>query len=108
MAIVGYEFGFNSRMSVAFFPIVILSWTIERMSILWEEEGAKEVMIQGGGSMLIAVLVYLAMQNGYIAHLCFNFPEINLIAIALMMLMGRYAGYRLFELYRFRDFRANS
>ena len=38
---------------------IIISWTIERMSILWEEEGPKEVLIQGGGSLLTASLVYL-------------------------------------------------
>ncbi|MDY0238432.1 MAG: 7TM domain-containing protein, partial [Campylobacterales bacterium] len=105
MAIVGYEFGFNEGMSVAFFPIIILSWTIERMSILWEEDGPKEVFIQGFGSLLVAVIAYLVMKNSLIAHLCFNFPEINLIFLALIVLMGRYTGYRLLELRRFREFK---
>ncbi|MDX9814093.1 MAG: inactive transglutaminase family protein [Sulfurimonas sp.] len=105
MTLLGYELGFNSRMSVAFFPIVIVSWMIERMSILWEEEGAKEVFVQGGGSLFVASLAYLVMQNGYMIHLSFNFPEVNLIIIALIILMGRYTGYRLLELYRFREFK---
>ncbi len=105
MTLLGYELGFNSRMSVAFFPIVIVSWMIERMSILWEEEGAKEVFVQGGGSLFVASLAYLVMQNGYMIHLSFNFPEINFIIIALIILMGRYTGYRLLELYRFREFK---
>lgn len=105
MAIIGYEFGFNEGMSVAFFPIIILSWTIERMSILWEEDGPKEVFIQGFGSLLVAVIAYLVMKNSLIAHLCFNFPEINLIFLALIVLMGRYTGYRLLELRRFREFK---
>ena len=106
MTLISYELGFNSGMSVAFFPIIILAWTIERMSILWEEEGPKEVMIQGGGSLFVASLAYLAMVNGYVAHLFFNFPELHLIVIALMILMGRYTGYRLLELYRFREFKS--
>lgn len=106
MTLIGYELGFNSGMSVAFFPIIILAWTIERMSILWEEEGAKEVVIQGGGSLLVASIAYLAMVNGYVAHLFFNFPELHLIVIALLILMGRYTGYRLLELYRFREFKS--
>lgn len=106
MTLIGYELGFNTGMSVAFFPIIILAWTIERMSILWEEEGPKEVMIQGGGSLFVASLAYVAMVNGYVAHLFFNFPELHLIVIALMILMGRYTGYRLLELYRFREFKS--
>ncbi len=105
MTLIGYELGFNTGMSVAFFPIIILAWTIERMSILWEEEGAKEVLTQGSGSLLVAVLAYMAMVNGYVAHLFFNFPELHLIVIALMILMGRYTGYRLLELRRFREFK---
>lgn len=106
MTLIGYELGFNTGMSVAFFPIIILSWTIERMSILWEEEGAKEVMTQGGGSLFVALLAYAAMQNGYVAHLCFNFPELNLVVVALLILMGRYTGYRLLELRRFSEFKS--
>ncbi|MDY0116195.1 MAG: inactive transglutaminase family protein [Sulfurimonadaceae bacterium] len=105
MTLIGYELGFNTGMSVAFFPIVILAWTIERMSILWEEEGPKEVLTQGSGSLFVAVLAYMAMSNGYVAHLFFNFPELHLIVIALMILMGRYTGYRLLELRRFREFK---
>jgi hypothetical protein len=104
-SVVGHNLGFNTGMTVAIFPIIILAWTIERMSILWEEDGAKEVLIQGFGSLFVATLAYLAMQSAYVAHLSFNFPELNLIVLALIMLMGRYTGYRLFELYRFREFK---
>lgn len=104
-SVVGHNLGFNTGMTVAVFPIIILAWTIERMSILWEEDGAKEVLIQGFGSLLVATLAYLAMQSDVVGHLSFNFPELNLIVLALMMLMGRYTGYRLSELYRFREFK---
>lgn len=48
--IVSFNIGLNEGLTITFFPMIILSWTIERMSILWEEEGGKEVFIQGGGS----------------------------------------------------------
>jgi len=89
-------------MTITFFPMIIIAWTIERMSILWEEEGPKEVMIQGGGSILVAVLAYALMKVSLIEHLTFNFPELNLVALALIMLMGQYTGYKLSELRRFR------
>lgn len=101
MSLIGYQLGFNTGMTVAFFPIIILAWTIERMSILWEEEGPKEVMIQGSGSLLVAILAYLAMSLEWVGYLSFNFPELNLVLVALMLLMGRYTGYRLLELRRF-------
>lgn len=103
MTLVGYELGISSGMTVTFFPMVIIAWTIERMSILWEEEGAHEVLIQGFGSLLVAILAYAAMQWRFISHLTFNFPELHLILLALILLMGQYKGYRLSELRRFRS-----
>jgi hypothetical protein len=102
LSLVGYQMGLNTGMTITFFPMIIIAWTIERMSILWEEEGPKEVMVQGGGSLLVAVLAYALMQVPLIAHLTFNFPELNLVALALIMLMGQYTGYKLSELRRFR------
>ncbi|MCG6282672.1 7TM domain-containing protein, partial [Vibrio diabolicus] len=73
-----------------------------RMSILWEEEGAKEVIMQGGGSLLTAVLIYLAMTNSYVQHLTFNFIGLQLIVLAAILLLGTYTGYRITELRRFK------
>lgn len=100
--VVAFKIGLVEGLSITFFPMIILSWTIERMSILWEEEGAKEVMIQGGGSLLTAVLVYLAMTNDLVRHLTFNFIGMQLIVLALILMLGNYTGYRLSELRRFK------
>lgn len=100
--VVAFKIGLVEGLSITFFPMIILSWTIERMSILWEEEGAKEVMIQGGGSLLTAVLVYLAMTNELVRHLTFNFIGMQLIVLALILMLGNYTGYRLSELRRFK------
>ena len=85
--------------------MVILAWTVERMSILWEEEGPREVMIQGGGSLLTAVVAFFAMQSELMRHLTFNFMGIQLVILALVLLLGSYTGYRLSELKRFTAFR---
>lgn len=100
--VVAFKIGLVEGLSITFFPMIILSWTIERMSILWEEEGAKEVMIQGGGSLLTAILVYLAMTNDLVRHLTFNFIGVQLIVLALILVLGNYTGYRLSELRRFK------
>ncbi|MFP4131218.1 inactive transglutaminase family protein [Thiohalospira sp.] len=101
-SVMAWELGLNQAMTITFFPIIILAWTIERMSVLWEEEGGHEVLVQGGGSLLTAVLAYLAMDNPWVRHLTFNFPELQLALLALILLLGSYTGYRLLELRRFR------
>lgn len=102
LSLVGYQLGFSAGMTITFFPMIIIAWTIERMSILWEEEGPREVVIQGGGSLLVAVMAYLLMKLPIANHLSFNFPELNLVILALIMVMGQYTGYKLSELRRFR------
>jgi len=106
-SVIAFHIGLIEGLTITFFPMIILSWTIERMSILWEEEGAKEVVIQGGGSLLTAVLVYLAMTNELVRHLTFNFIGVQLVILALILMLGNYTGYRLSELKRFRPLAAN-
>jgi len=105
LSIVSYKLGFNQALTVTYLPTIILSWTVERMSILWEEEGPHEVLIQGGGSLLAAVLAYLAMTLDLVEHLTFNFPELMISLMGVVLLLGKYTGYRLSELYRFRYLR---
>lgn len=101
-SVMSYRMGLNAGLTITFFPMIILAWTIERMSILWEEEGPREVLIQGGGSLLTAVLAYLAMTNPWVRHITFNFLGVQLIVAALILVIGNYTGYRLLELRRFR------
>lgn len=102
LSVLTYKLGLTQGMRITFFPMIILSWTIERMSILWEEEGPKEVFKQGGGSLLVAVLAYLGMVNSVVQHLTFNFIGLQFIIMATVLLMGNYTGYRLSELKRFK------
>jgi hypothetical protein len=94
--------GIERGLSVALFPMVILTMTIERMSIVWEERGPYEAIKQGLGSLGAAALAYLVMRNREIQHLFFVFPELLLVLLAATLLLGRYSGYRLVELWRFK------
>ncbi|MFO7830733.1 MAG: inactive transglutaminase family protein [Desulfuromonadaceae bacterium] len=101
----GYQIGINTHMGITFFPVIIVAWTIERMSILWEDEGPREVLIQGIGSLVVAVGAFMLMNWPLAAHLSFNFPEVNFIVLALIMLLGNYTGYKVSEMRRFRALR---
>ncbi len=100
--VLSYKLGLTEGLKITFFPMIILSWTIERMSVLWEEEGAKEVFKQGGGSLIVAVFAYFVMSNDVTRHLMFNFIGLQFVVMALVLLLGSYTGYRLLELRRFK------
>lgn len=108
LSVIAYQLGLSEGLKITFFPMVILSWTVERMSILWEEEGPQEVLIQGGGSLLVAIITYTLLMNGVVRHLTFNFIGLQLVFMACVLLMGNYTGYRIMELRRFQPFLTNS
>jgi len=100
--IIAFKLGLTDALTITFFPMIIMAWTIERMSILWEEEGGKEVLVQGFGSLIVAVVAYLMMDNTLIRHWAFNFLGVHALVMAAILLMGQYTGYRLLELRRFK------
>ena len=95
--------GIDKGFSIALFPIVILTMVIERMSVIWEESGPGQALKEGFGSLSVAILGYLVMKNEYLTHIVFLFPESLLILLGGFIIMGRYTGYRLLEVARFKD-----
>jgi hypothetical protein len=102
LSTVSFKLGFFGGLSVALFPIVILSMTIERMTVVWDERGPRESLTQAAGSLTVAVFCYLVMNAAIVEHLSFVFPELLLLVLAGTLLLGRYTGYRLTELSRFK------
>lgn len=102
-SLLSYQLDFDIGLSVGLFPMVIMTMTIERMSIVWEERGPSDAIRQGGGSLLVAAICYLTMELDIVEHLVFVFPELLLVVLAVTLLLGRYTGYRLSELLRFRE-----
>lgn len=102
ISIVSHKMGMETGLSVALFPMVIIAMTIERMSIVWEERGPADAIRGGTGSLLVAAVAYLAMGMNWLEHIITSFPELLLVVLAIVILLGRYTGYRLTELVRFK------
>lgn len=102
LTVISYKLGLERGLSIGLFPIVIMTMTIERMTMVWEERGPSEAFQQGFGSIAVGVLCYFVMNLQMVEHLFFVFPELLLVALAGTLLIGRYSGYRITELYRFR------
>lgn len=107
MSIVSNHLNIVDGLKVTFFPMIIIAWTIERLSILWEEEGGEAALIQMTGSLFVAILAFLVMSASEIRHLTYTFPELLLVVLAVILLLGQYSGYRLTELRRFQSFLSN-
>lgn len=103
ISMTSHRMGMETGLSVALFPMVIIAMTIERMSVVWEERGPADAIRAGLGSLIVAVAAYTFMGMTWLEHLIFTFPELLLIILASVILLGRYTGYRLTELRRFKE-----
>ena len=104
ISLLSHKLGLERGLSVALFPMVILTMTIERLSITWEERGAGHAMKVAIGTLFAASLAHLIMSVPELVYFVFTFPAILLILVGFMLAMGRYRGYRLTELVRFKAF----
>lgn len=102
ISVMSQNLGLASGLSIALFPMVILTMTIERMCITWDERGAYEAVKSGVGSLVAAVICYIVMSYPPLQYLFFAFPELLFILLAFILWFGQYRGYRLFELFRFK------
>lgn len=102
ISILSQNLGLDSGLSVALFPMVIITMTIERMCITWDERGATEAIRSGVGSLIASLVAFSAMDSATLQYLVFAFPELLLILLAFILWFGQYRGYRLLELSRFK------
>ncbi|WP_346831301.1 inactive transglutaminase family protein [Pseudomonas abietaniphila] len=104
ISLFSHKLGLERGLSVALFPMVILTMTIERLSITWEERGGSHAMKVAIGTLFAASLAHIIMSVPEFIYFVFTFPAILLILVGFMLAMGRYRGYRLTELVRFKAF----
>lgn len=101
--VVGDMLGQNKLLFVSLFPIVIITWIIERFSMLQIEDGTLVALKSAAGTTVVAVTTYLLMTHHNFRAYLFTFPESLLAVIGCLLLLGRYTGLRATELWRFRD-----
>ncbi|MDE0836871.1 MAG: gonadoliberin III-like protein, partial [Akkermansiaceae bacterium] len=104
MGVISFQLGFSVGIKITLFPMIIIAWTLERMSLIWEEEGKRSAFSQVFGSIVVAVCAYYFMKVSQIQYWAYYFPELLLVLLAVILLIGRYTGYRLSELIRFKTF----
>jgi hypothetical protein len=100
--IIGDKIGIPSR-GVGAFPFVIMTMIVERISVGLEEEGAANTLRRIGATLAAIYLTYGVIHARGLQTLFLVYPELLLVILGLLVAVGRYTGYRLTELFRFRD-----
>ena len=96
-------FGWATSAQAVMLPMVILTMTIERFYVSAEEDGLPNSFRLLAGTLLVAFCCYLILCWKTVGSVLLTYPEIHLFTVAALILLGRYSGYRLTELWRFRD-----
>ena len=102
ISLFSHKLGIERALSVSLFPMVILTMTIERLSINWEERGGGHSFKVALGTLIAATLSHMLMTIPELTYFVFTFPGVLLVLVGFMLAMGRYRGYRLTELMRFK------
>jgi 7 transmembrane helices usually fused to an inactive transglutaminase/Transglutaminase-like superfamily/Inactive transglutaminase fused to 7 transmembrane helices len=100
--VVGERFGMPSS-GVGAFPFVIMTMIVERISVSLEEEGAANTVRRIAATLAAIYLTYAVIRARGLQTLFLVYPELLLVILGLLVAVGRYTGYRLTELIRFRE-----
>jgi hypothetical protein len=87
---------------VSLFPMVILTGMIERFWSLEVEDSTTASFRTLLTTMVIAASIALVLSLHAVVNHMFRYPETLALILAVQLLLGRYTGYRLSELIRFR------
>ena len=98
-----YYFFPNISAQAVLLPMVILTILIERFHVTVEEDGLIYSLQLAVGTLVVAILSYAMLVRDEVGEFVLKFPEAHFFTIAAFIMLGRYAGYRLTELWRFRD-----
>ncbi len=98
------HWGATTTRYISLFPMVILTGMVERFWTLETEDSTSASFRTLLQTMFIATVIALVLSRPYVVKQLFCFPETLGLIMAVQLLIGRYTGYRLSELFRFRDF----
>jgi MFS family permease len=83
-------------------PLAVAALLVERFSVCRDEEGPGLAWRLLGGTLLVAAAILGLLHWPWLGRVMPAMPELELLVLAGLLLLGRYAGYRLSELIRFR------
>jgi hypothetical protein len=84
-------------------PMAALAMTVERYTTTALDGGHRGALAMLGQTFLLAAGCYVVLTTGFFKTLTITFPEVFLVIVALIVMVGNYRGLRLRELWRFRS-----
>lgn len=102
LSLLAQRWDFQHVVGVGLLPMVILTMTIERFFVTAEESGGRAALRMAASTGAVAATTYGILSWEYLQLLFFTYPELMLAIAGAQIALGRYVGFRLSELVRFR------
>ncbi|MFA6132916.1 MAG: 7TM domain-containing protein [Phycisphaerae bacterium] len=98
--------GYHTDPAALILPLVVLTMIVERFYISIEENGLGLSLRLLAGTLGVGALCLALLRWRWLGQLAVSYPEAQLFVAAALVCVGRYSGYRLTELWRFRELAA--
>jgi hypothetical protein len=85
-----------------FFPLAILSITVERFFVIAQERGTRHSLSILMFTMIVAAFCYMVMSSVFLQVMVVVLPETYLLIVACVLYLGHWTGLRVSEFVRFR------
>ena len=97
------HFGSQVPLSMAIFPMLVMSTVSEKFMAAQSEEGFRGAVFGVLGTLLIVAGSYYFMAWQQFSNLLLSWPELIVAPLLALIILGKFTGLRLSEYFRFRS-----
>lgn len=102
---IGARFNQTALVSISIFPILIMISIVEKFVTAQIEKGMKQSLILSLETLVLSIIGYFVLSWGPLRDFVLAYPEIIFVTIVINIGLGKWAGLRLSEYFRFREVR---
>ncbi len=96
------NYGSPVAIGLAIFPMLMMSTISERISSVQFEEGIAGALKGVIQTIIVALVSYYFASWPWLTNLIIGYPEIIILPLIFILIIGRFTGLRLIEYFRFR------
>ncbi|HLD60784.1 MAG TPA: 7TM domain-containing protein [Patescibacteria group bacterium] len=97
------ELGSPVSLSLAIFPMLLMSTIAEKFTAAQAEEGFKSAVLGTVSTLIVVIVSYYIIKWTPFQNLLASWPELLIIPLVLTFILGKFSGLRLSEYLRFRS-----
>lgn len=100
---IGGSFQRTGLAAVSIFPLLIMITLVEKFISTQIEKGDKTAFLLAVETLGIAILGYYLLKWPFLVNLVISYPWVILLTIPINIALGKWAGLRVSEYFRFRE-----